>query len=270
MQAENVQNIPDTKTEENIPETKTEENIPETKTEESAKVPVPASVVFVMDKSGSMINMGGEPIQGLNGFYKKQKESGDFISTLVFFSDDVVFHHENINGKDVPLLTDEDYDRNGMTALYDAIGKSIEFQRKIKTENVIFVILTDGHENSSREYNKKSIRTMITKMEKDHGWLFIYLGANQDSFAVSQGLGIRHSADYEYSPSGCADVFRAVSDNLSRCISNEVSIGEFKSEDINTASMMVPPMEPLGEENGANYLTPNFLHPPPAPMLRRC
>ena len=239
MQAENIKNM----------------------TEEPAKEAVPASIVFVMDASGSMLNMGDEPIQGLNSFYTKQKESGDFTSTLVFFSNDVIFHHQNINGKDVPTLTNKDYYCNGMTALYDAIGKSIEYQRNIKTENVIFVILTDGHENASCEYRKHTIRTLIENMEKEHKWLFIYLGANQDSFEVSQGIGIRHSADYEYSTTGCADIFRAVSDNLSRCISHEVPIGEFKSVDIKTAATV----EPI-QENIADYFPP----PPSPTMLRRC
>ena len=222
------------------------ENIPEKIEESKIEVPkVPASIVFVMDASGSMINMGQEPIEGLNAFYEKQKKSGEFTSTLVFFNSDVNFHHQNIDGKDIPSLSEKDYRRDGMTALYDAIGKSIEYQRNIKTENVIFVILTDGLENASREYRKNTIKTLIKEMEEKHMWTFIYLGANQDAFAVSQGLGIRHSADYDYSEAGCANIFRTVSDGISRCISNEVPIGEFKSAEIKTSEATMEPADNL-------------------------
>jgi hypothetical protein len=188
------------------------------------------SIVFVMDASGSMETMGDEPIQGLNNFYIKQKESGAFTSTLVFFNENVTFHHKNVTGNDVPHLTNKDYNRGGMTALYDAIGKSIEYQKSIKTENVIFVILTDGLENASREYSKETISKMTKKMEKEHNWLFMYLGANQDSFAVSAGLGIHNSANYDYSPLGCSQIMRSISENVARCVSNDLKPKEMNSE----------------------------------------
>ena len=190
------------------------------------------SIVFVMDASGSMETMGDEPVQGLNNFYAKQKESGDFTSTLVFFNENVTFHHKNIVGKDISILKNKDYDRSGMTALYDAIGKAIEYQKSINTENVIFVILTDGLENASREYKKETILKMIKKMEKEHKWLFMYLGANQDSFAVSEGLGINNSANYDYSPLGCMQAMRSISDNVSRCVSHNLKPAEINSESL--------------------------------------
>ena len=190
------------------------------------------SIVFVMDASGSMENMGEEPIQGLNNFYKKQKESGEFTSTLVFFNENVKFNHQNIDGKDVPILKNEDYDRGGLTALYDAIGQAIVYQESIKTENVIFVILTDGLENASREYRKETISKMIKKMEKEHKWTFMYLGANQDSFAVSEGLGIRNSANYDYTPLGCMKALRSISENVSRCVSHDLNPTDITSESL--------------------------------------
>ena len=233
MQAQNIENI----------------------TEKIDTPKVPASIVFVMDASGSMLSMGDEPIQGLNSFYKTQKESGEFTSTLVFFNSVVTFHHQNINGKDVPSLTNDDYHRDGMTALYDAIGMSIEYQKNIKTENVIVVILTDGLENASREYKRSTIKTLITKMEEKHKWTFVYLGANQDAFAVSQGLGIRHSAGYEYSEAGCAEIFRTVSESISRCVSQDVPIGEFKSAEIKTSDVTIDTgLQTIPEDNFPDFL----------------
>lgn len=182
------------------------------------------SIVFIMDASGSMTNMGSEALEGLNGFYNKQKESGRFLSTLVFFNCDVVFHHTNINSDDVPTITDRDYNRCGLTALYDAIGDAINVQREKSTDNVIFVILTDGLDNCSNKYTKDDIKAMITEMETEYRWTFIYLGANQDSFAVSNSIGINNSIDYDNTPNGCLSIMRCVSDTVSRCITSESSV----------------------------------------------
>jgi hypothetical protein len=204
------------------------------------------SVVFVLDNSGSMIEMKDEPRQGLNMFYKTQQEAGDFLSTLIFFNSRVIFKHKNLNGKDVPLLSETDYIPEGMTALYDAIGEGIEYQKSQKLENVIFVILTDGEENASLKYNKKDIKEMIQTMEKDHEWIFMYLGANQDSFKVAGDIGVSISANYDYTPEGCQRVMRSISDNVSRCISNKFPSDTFKfdlpSEQVITDSnILLPP-----------------------------
>jgi hypothetical protein len=186
------------------------------------------SVVFILDNSGSMIEMKDEPRQGLNAFYKTQQEAGDFLSTLIFFNSRVSFKHKNLNGKDVPILSEKDYGPNGMTALYDAIGEAIEYQKSQKLENVMFVILTDGEENASMKYNKKDIKEMIQQMEEDHKWVFMYLGANQDSFKVASDIGVSCSANYDYTPEGCRRVMRSISDNVSRCISSKEPSGTFK------------------------------------------
>ncbi len=178
-----------------------------------------SSIVFVMDKSGSMISMGNEPIDGLNNFYEEQKKVCDFNSTLIFFNEKVSFIYKDKTSKELVNITSKDYIPSGMTALYDAIGKGIDYQRSIKTDNVIFVILTDGLENSSQEYTKESIRKLIEKMETEHNWKFIYLGANQDSFAVGGGLGIRNTVDFDATPLGCQTLMRGVSETVSHCLS---------------------------------------------------
>lgn len=178
-----------------------------------------SSIVFVMDKSGSMISMGNEPIDGLNNFYEEQKKVCEFNSTLIFFNEKVTFVHKNKSSKDLENITSEDYVPAGMTALYDAVGTGIDYQRSIKTDNVIFVILTDGLENSSQEYTKKSIKELTGKMETEYNWKFMYLGANQDSFAVGEGLGFRNTTDFDATPLGCQTLMRGISETVSHCLS---------------------------------------------------
>lgn len=223
------------------------------------------SVLFILDASGSMCSMGDEPPQAINKFNSDQKEKGEYIGTLVTFSDNVKFVYKGLKSSEIPELKDDDYKIGGMTALYDAIGDAIEFQRGEKLDNVIVVILTDGHENASRKYMIHYIRELITKMEKEHGWVFVYLGANQDSFAVAQDLGIHKSCDYEYNIEGFLGAMRSVSDNVARCISHE----------INPTDMNFPTAVPL--ERYTNVPIPSLspassfevIHSVVAPSLKR-
>lgn len=187
------------------------------------------SIIFIMDESGSMTSMGNEPWQGLNSFVKKQKDNNvDFNFTLIFFNSEVKFIYKNLEGSKIPELTSSDYNPYDTTALYDAIGKGIEFQKKESMNNVIFVILTDGMENCSQEYNKNNIQKMIKDLETNNNWKFVYLGANQDSFQVGNSIGITNSCNYDYTPKG----FREVMDSVSYSISRNIT-GETKDIDLN-------------------------------------
>lgn len=177
-----------------------------------------------MDNSGSMKSLGKEPIDSLNNFYKDQIVSGNFNSTLVFFNNKVDFIHKNILSSKLETISYDKYVPNGMTALYDAIGDGIEYQKTIHNDNVIVVILTDGLENSSQKYNKSKIKDLVSKLEKDNGWKFIYLGANQDSFEVGKSIGVNTSSNYEYSPIGINCIMRTVSNNISYCLSNKTPV----------------------------------------------
>ena len=195
------------------------ENIKETKN---------FSLVVLLDASGSMEKMGKEPVDGINNFFKEQSKSGEITATLAIFNDSVKYLYENIKGPNIKELEYTDYKPNGMTALYDSIAHVVSTQKEQNSENVIFIILTDGEENTSREYKRKDIKALITEMETVHKWKFVYLGANQDSFEVGVSIGIRTSGDYDYTPLGCRNVMRSVSECVSRCVSQEVPIDKFE------------------------------------------
>ena len=187
------------------------------------------SILFIMDSSGSMQTLGKMPIQSMRYFYNTQKETGkEFLSTLITFSDRIKFVHKNIKVSEI-AIKDDDYIPGGTTALLDAIGTAIDYQQNIKHKNVICVILTDGHENSSKIYKANEIKMLTKKMETENKWVFIYLGANQDSFDVSESLGInpRNSANYEYTPNGLRNVIREVSTSISGYLSREIKEENF-------------------------------------------
>lgn len=160
-------------------------------------------LVFILDKSGSMAGLEGDTIGGYNSMLKKQQGAeGEAVVTTVIFNHDYELLHDRIKIKGISPITEEDYEVSGTTALFDAIGFSIQkianVQKKTKederAEKVLFVITTDGMENSSKEYNATKIKKMIEHHKEQDGWQFIFLGANIDAVTTAVNFGI--SEDY--------------------------------------------------------------------------
>ena len=131
-------------------------------------------------------------IDGFNSFLEtqSQKVGGDqALFSLSQFDHKTTPCYSNLPGTQVPRLTTETFKPDGSTALYDAIGETIDEIVPQDHETIIIVILTDGEENSSRTYNATQIKRLIsTKTEL--GWEFVFLGANQDAVLVGGQLGI--------------------------------------------------------------------------------
>lgn len=155
-------------------------------------------IVLVVDESGSMSDIKQDVISSFNDFIKEQKTvEGEARCFLVKFNTKIEKVYENLSIHDVPLLNNDSYRPSTYTRLYDAMGHTIdEIKAKIKAmpeeerpEKVLFVILTDGKENRSTDFNRTAVFEKITKREKK-GWTFIYLGANQDAMEEGGKIGI--------------------------------------------------------------------------------
>jgi len=179
-------------------------------------------IIVIIDKSGSMSPLKSKTIEGFNEFIHEQKKLNEkAILSLIFFSspnkEKIVYDSININ--DIPELTPENYNPVGTTALYDCLGKSIKsvnkkiksLDKKDKPNKVLFVIITDGQENSSKKYSKQDILNKISKKEKNKNWSFIYIGANQDSFAEGSKIGINKTLNFEYSEAGMNLAYNKIS-----------------------------------------------------------
>lgn len=122
-------------------------------------------------------------------------------------------------------MTERDYYVGGCTALLDAVGKTIQkmaniqkhLPEKKRAEKVIFVIMTDGMENASREYGYKEVKSMIEKEKEIYGWEFLFLGANIDAVAEAGRMGIRadRSVTFQNDSQGIAVNYQAVEETLS-------------------------------------------------------
>lgn len=183
-------------------------------------------ITVVLDRSGSMSSCKDEAENGLNHFIREQQKlPGYAYFTLVKFDTDYEIVYKGVNIQEVEKCTLEP---RGMTALLDAVGKSInetgERLRNIEEDKrpglVVFVIVTDGLENSSHEFTKTQIKEMIEKQQSEFNWQFTFLGANQDAFAEAANLGISKVSTMTYSPDKTDVVFSAVSRNVSGMRSN--------------------------------------------------
>ncbi len=176
---------------------------------------------FVLDKSGSMEPIREATIAGFNEFKNDQaREEGDVRFTLTLFDTTFETVVSAVPLKDVYDLTPDRYVPGGMTALYDAIAHTMRITddhvAKHRPDQVLFVIMTDGLENASREVDRDALFAMIQDRQSKAHYEFIYLGANQDSFAVGSSIGLRpgRTVDYAATPAATRNTMRHVSHNV--------------------------------------------------------
>jgi uncharacterized protein YegL len=177
-------------------------------------------LVSIIDRSGSMSSIRDDAIGGFNTFLKEQKEvPGDAKLTLVLFDHEYQVVHDAVNLQGVPELTADAYVPRGSTALYDAIGRTIDAigtrlaRSDVKPSKVIVAILTDGAENSSKEYTRERVAEMIEHQEEKYSWEFIFLAANQDAFQTGAMLNIKacNTANFAADKAGVATAYSLIS-----------------------------------------------------------
>ena len=183
-------------------------------------------IVFILDKSGSMSGLEDDTIGGYNAMLEKQqKEEGQALVTTVFFDDKYHIIHDRTNIEDISPISNKEYFVGGCTALLDAVGHTINkivnatkyTKEESQADQVIFVITTDGMENSSIEYNYKKVKSMIEYQKEKYKWEFIFLGANIDAVAAAASFGIDkdRATNYHADSEGTKLNYHAVSEAIS-------------------------------------------------------
>jgi hypothetical protein len=188
-------------------------------------------ISIIIDRSSSMSSMAKEVISGFNSLLNKQIEaSGEASMTVVQFDHEYQVLNDFIKINNVKKLDINTYSPRGNTALLDAMGKTIEDVRtKInaledneKPSKAIFVFITDGEENWSKQYSRERVFEMIedlkseSKEENSIDWDFVFIGANQDAISAGGSFGIARGASLTYASSGdgAKSAFTSLSDGL--------------------------------------------------------
>ena len=183
-------------------------------------------VVFILDRSGSMSGLEADTIGGFNSMIEKQKkEEGEALISTVLFDDKTEVLYDRVPLNKVEPMTDKQYSVGGCTALLDAMGGAIRHIANVhkyareedRPEKTLFIITTDGMENSSREYTYDAVKRMVETEKEKYGWEFLFLGANIDAIETAGRFGIsaNRAVNYECDSKGTKLNFNVLSKVLS-------------------------------------------------------
>jgi len=171
--------------------------------------------LIILDESGSMEMIEKQAVSGLNetlqtisNAQREHAEQQHYVSFVTFNTNGIRTVMDRKEVEAGKTLKWTDYQPDACTPLFDAMGQSINRLKKHVTEEdvVLVTIITDGMENASREYDGRAIKKLVSEM-KERGWVFAYIGTNQDVDAVADSMGIRSRMNYEYSQTGAEEMF---------------------------------------------------------------
>ena len=165
-------------------------------------------IICILDRSGSMDSIVDDAIGGFNTFLSQQQNvDGEAIMTIVQFDHEYDIICKDVDIHEVASLNKNTFVPRGSTALYDAIGKTINDEIDLlgitppeeRCGKTLIIITTDGYENASREYNNDQIATLIKEQREVYNWEFIFLAANQDAMLAAQSMNISMGNSFTYS-----------------------------------------------------------------------
>lgn len=189
---------------------------------------LPVALALILDESGSMGGLAVETRGGLNDYLSELgKDSPDIPCFITKFATKAKTAVSDTKIKDLTgYFNLETYVPSGWTALYDAIGKTIHDMDKLQdTHRMLFVVMTDGQENASKEFNQTQIKQLISEREAKGNWTFVYLAANQDAWVGGQSIGISSKGNtqrFVATAGGQADNIRGMTTNSARYIRSGV------------------------------------------------
>lgn len=197
--------------------------------------------LIILDESGSMesikraaINGMNETVQSIRDAQKKHEDQEHIVSLVSFNSSEIKGIYDCVPVAEVKELTDKEYVPDCCTPLYDAMGLSLNHLRaKVNDEDKVLVtIITDGEENSSTEYNSVAIKALVDSL-KEKGWVFAYIGANQDVLKVAQTISVTNVMNFSSTDFGTTSAIASLRKSRDRMFSR-IADGVFDSVSENT------------------------------------
>lgn len=197
--------------------------------------------LIILDESGSMqsikqaaINGMNETVQSIKAAQKKHEDQEHIVTLVSFNSSYIKPIYDCVPAAEVKELSDEDYIPDCCTPLYDAMGVSLgKLRPKVGSEDKVLVtIITDGEENSSTEYNGKAIKALVEEL-KGKGWVFAYIGANQDVEKVAASISVTNVLNFTASNIGTGVMMHRLSKARSAMF-DRIADDNFYAESENT------------------------------------
>ena len=203
-------------------------------------------IVMVLDRSGSMQSIKNDVIGGFNQFLEDQKKvDGQASLTLAQFDDVYEVLEDFTDLQKAKSLNENTYVPRSMTALYDAIGKTInvvgnklsDMKESDRPNKIIFVVITDGFENASQEFKQSQIQDMVQHQQDNYNWDFVFLAANQDAVLTGKAMNFsdQSSMTYTAGPIGTQNTYKSLSKNVTRSRVTGQSVN-FSTEDRSLAT----------------------------------
>lgn len=203
--------------------------------------------LIILDESGSMSSIYrpaltgvNETLQTIRSAQDEHKEQEHYVTLVAFDSGHYNQIYAHVSAKKAADITEEQYRPGGCTPLYDAMGRGLtELRPKVEKDDVVLVtVITDGYENASREYNGKAIKALVESL-KGQGWVFTYIGANQDVEAVAASMSIDNHLAFNADDDSTGEMFAKecrsrkkffgkLSQNMPMC---DLSVGYFDEDD---------------------------------------
>ena len=197
--------------------------------------------LIILDESGSMSSIKKQAIDGVNetvqtiiAAQKKHQDQEHYVTLVAFNSDEIKTIYDKASAHRVEELSDRQYQPSCATPLYDAMGNALtNLKKSVADVDVVLVtIITDGYENASREYNGASIKALVESL-KTKGWIFTYIGANQDVEKVASTIAITNTLSFSANPMGTSQMFERESKSRHRFfsrLSKKIDIEEMAND----------------------------------------
>jgi uncharacterized protein YegL len=209
------------------------------------------SINVIIDRSGSMSKLAPDTIGSFNTFLAEQKVvPGEAAFTLCTFNDNYSLVHDFVTLSSVPELTSRTYYASGGTALLDALGTTIKsigarlaaMAEDDRPSKVIFLIITDGQENSSHIFSKEQIRSMVEHQKDTYKWEFVFMGANIDAISEGTALGIsmNNTLNYDATSVGTKGLYNTVSESMRTYRMSNSQQADFFAQPVTVQPLIVP------------------------------
>ncbi len=224
---------------------------------------VKVSVIFIQDRSGSMQSVWEETLSGFKAFVNRLQQEGprdgiEYTFSLTAFDTLLDHPYREHQILEVNAQQLENFPPRGSTALYDAVGETIS-KVNSKADKFMAVIVTDGHENSSREWTKDKVRKLIEDKLALGNWAFLYLGTQPETWDDAEAMGVGRSSSASYTRTRAREAYRTSADAVhshsraARTGSRDFVADYMKSDDLHNSGMTADPEsgvpEPKAMEN---------------------